>query len=146
MVKLNELKAAKGARKAQKRVGRGRGAGSGCTAGRGNNGARARRGHTNKLYFEGGQTPLSRRLPKKGFTNIFKKVYQIVNVGDLAGLDVKEGDISPEVLAEHGLIRSADEPVKILGKGECDKELSVVADAFSKSAREKLKGAKVRSR
>lgn len=146
MVKLNELKAADGARKAGQRVGRGRGAGTGCTAGKGNNGARARRGYTNKLYFEGGQTPLSRRLPKKGFTNIFRTTHQVVNIGDLAALDVKEGEITPDVLLQHGLIRSADEPVKILGKGECDKELTVVADAFSKSAREKLKAAKVRSR
>jgi large subunit ribosomal protein L15 len=100
------------------------------------NGARGRSGHSNKTYFEGGQTPLTRRLPKKGFTNIFKKSYQIVNVGDLEGIEAKE--IDAQVLFEAGLIHDKNKPVKILGNGELKKAVVVKADAFSKTAREKL--------
>jgi large subunit ribosomal protein L15 len=137
MISLNTLKANDGAVKHKVRVGRGQGSGNGCTAGKGNNGAHARSGATHKLYFEGGQTPLTRRIPKRGFTNPFKLTYQIVNVGDLQGLE--ETEIDAEVLYKNGLIHDKDRPVKILGNGEITRSVNVKAEAFSKTAREKLK-------
>lgn len=138
MIQMNTLKAAEGAREDGKRVGRGQGSGSGCTAGRGMNGAKGRRGHASKAYFEGGQTPLTRRLPKKGFKNPFGTVYQIVNVGDLGKIDPQGKEIDAAVLFENGLIHSKDKPVKILGNGSLAKTVVVKADAYSKAAREKL--------
>jgi large subunit ribosomal protein L15 len=142
MLKLNNLKPGRGARRSSVRRGRGPGSGSGGTAGRGHKGDRARSGTTVRVYFEGGQTPLTRRSPKRGFTSPFKVCYQIVNVGDLSKIDVGDKEIDAKVLYEHGLIRSPDKPVKILGGGELDKQLVVKADAYSASAREKLKMSK----
>jgi len=139
MVRMNNLKPNVGSNKKDVRIGRGQGSGNGCTAGKGMNGAKARRGHKTKFYFEGGQTPLTRRIPKKGFNNIFKKSFQIVNIGDLEKLDVGDKEINAEVLFENGLIHSKDKPVKILGNGELTKDIVVKVDAYSKTAREKLK-------
>jgi large subunit ribosomal protein L15 len=140
MLKLNELKPAVGAKKVAKRIGRGTGSGNGCTAGKGNNGHKARSGSSNKFYFEGGQTPLTRRLPKRGFHSPFKVTYQIVNVSSLEKLDAKE--ITIEIMYENGLIHEADSPVKVLGNGELTKSLIVKAHAFSKSAKDKIDKAK----
>jgi large subunit ribosomal protein L15 len=142
MLKLNNLKPGRGARRAPVRRGRGPGSGSGGTAGRGHKGDRARSGTSVRVYFEGGQTPLTRRSPKRGFTSPFKVRYQIVNVGDLAKIEAGEKEIDAKVLYEHGLIHSPDKPVKILGGGELDRQLVVKADAYSASAREKLKMSK----
>src|SRR6476660_3610612 len=102
-MKLNELKPAEGAVKSRKRVGRGPGSGSAKTSGRGEKGQKSRRGYSSRPGFEGGQMPLVRRLPKRGFTNIWKTEYSVVNLSQLAEL---EGEITPEVLLEHGLVRS----------------------------------------
>jgi large subunit ribosomal protein L15 len=142
MLKLNELKPGPGSRKNTKRLGRGTGSGQGSTAGKGNNGHKARSGSTNKFYFEGGQTPLTRRIPKRGFTNIFRKEYQIVNVGDLEKMALLDKEITVGVLHENGLIHEVDRPVKILGNGELTKNVSVKVHAFSKTAREKIEKAK----
>lgn len=141
MLRLNDLKPEKGKRKS-KRVGRGTGSGTGCTAGRGSNGYGARSGASNKFYFEGGQIPLTRRIPKRGFHNIFKKEYQIVNVADLEKFENNGAEITVELLHENGLIHELDLPVKILGNGELKKTLSVRVHAFSKVAREKIEKAK----
>lgn len=137
MLNLNDLKPTPGSVRNRMRVGRGQGSGNGCTAGRGNNGHRARNGMSEKFYFEGGQTPLTRRTPKKGFISPFKIYYQVVNVGQIESLDIQE--IDAKVLFEHGLIGSPNKPVKILGAGTLTKTVTVKADAYSKSAREKLK-------
>jgi large subunit ribosomal protein L15 len=137
MISLNTIKANEGAVKNKKRIGRGQGSGSGCTAGKGNNGAHARSGATHRLYFEGGQTPLTRRIPKKGFVNPSTVKYQIVNVGDLQ--NIEETEIDSVVLHKNGLIHDKDRPVKILGNGELTRTVTVKVDAYSKTAREKLK-------
>ena len=143
MLKLHDLKPAHGSVKRKKRVGRGCGSGSGTTSGRGNNGAQARSGHSNKLYFEGGQTPITRRLPKIGFNNInFKTRYQIVNVGDIQKVKSDAKEITTQWLYEHGLVHSKDKLVKILGNGELIKGVEVRAHAFSHSARIKIEKAK----
>ncbi|MBD3317209.1 MAG: 50S ribosomal protein L15 [Chitinivibrionales bacterium] len=141
-MKLNDLRPARGATKNERRVGRGRGSGWGKTAARGSNGAKARAGARNKAYFEGGQTPLSRRIPKKGFKNINRVEFQTINVGFLEKLDIAETEIDPAWLHERGLLRSKTKPVKILGNGELTKGLTIKANAFSKSAREKIENAK----
>jgi len=137
---LKDLKPAPGATKERKRVGCGEGSGHGGTSCRGHKGARSRSGHKSRPWFEGGQMPLQRRVPKRGFTNIFKTEYQIVNVGDLERLEGVE-EVTPEVLKKSGLIKKADQPVKILGEGQLTKALQVKANAFSKSAREKIEAA-----
>jgi len=142
MLKLNELKPADGARRKTKRLGRGTGSGTGCTAGKGNNGYKARSGAKNKFYFEGGQIPLTRRLPKRGFTNIFKKEFQIVNVADLEKCTDDTKEITVEYLHKNGLIHEIDRPVKILGNGELTKTITVKVHAFSKTAREKIEKVK----
>lgn len=141
-MKLHELRPAEGSTKRRKRVGRGYSAGQGKTAGRGQKGQGARSGGGKGLYFEGGQLPLVRRLPfKRGFTNIFRIVYEEVNVNDLATA-FNDGDtVTPEALAEAGLIRKADDPVVILGRGDLSVKLTVKAHRFSKSAQEKIEGA-----
>lgn len=136
---LGHLKSAKGSKKRSKRVGRGTGSGHGKTACRGNKGQKSRSGAKTRSWFEGGQMPLQRRLPKRGFTNIFKKSYQIVNVGDLDRLDVPS--VSPETLIEARIIRKKHIPVKILGDGELTKKCEVSAHAFSKRAKEKIEAA-----
>jgi len=142
MLKLNELKPADGSRKTSKRLGRGTGSGQGSTAGKGNNGDNARSGSFNKYYFEGGQTPLTRRIPKRGFTNIFRTEYQIVNVGDLEKIEASDKEITVEFLHQNGLVHEVDRPVKILGNGELSKSITVKVHAFSKTAREKIEKAK----
>ncbi len=142
MFRMNELRPAEGSTRDSKRRGRGTGSGNGKTAGRGHKGAGSRSGTKKKLYFEGGQTPLTRRIPKRGFVNIFKKRYQIVNVGDIVKKEPQDKEVTAEWLHANGLIRSATEPVKILGNGDCAKSIVVKADSFSKSAREKIEKAK----
>ena len=134
---LSTLKPAKGSTKNKKRRGRGEGSGLGVTAGRGHKGYGSRGGRKKRAWFEGGQMPLQRRLPKFGFTNIRKVVSQVVNIGDLQDLaDVKEIDKS--VLVEKGLVRKKNLPVKILGAGELTAKINVKVDAISKSAKEKI--------
>lgn len=142
MLKLNELRPAEGSRKNKKRIGRGGASGRGTTAGFGMNGAKARSGAKNRPYFEGGQMPLTRRLPKRGFTNIFKVYYQIVNVGDIEKIEFEDKEIDPKWFFQKGLIHSAEKPIKILGNGDLSKSVSITANAFSKSAREKIEKVK----
>ncbi|HEX6899631.1 MAG TPA: 50S ribosomal protein L15 [Thermoanaerobaculia bacterium] len=136
-MKLHELSPAKGSKHARKRVGRGPGSGLGKTSGRGEKGQKSRTGYSSRPGFEGGQMPLVRRVPKRGFTNIWKTEYSVVNLSQLADF---EGDVTPEALRERGLVRSGKK-VKVLGDGEIGKPLRVVADKFSKSAREKIEAA-----
>lgn len=134
-VRLSDLRPAKGSVKARKRVGRGIGSGHGKTATRGHKGDKAR-GST-RPGFEGGQTPLHRRLPqKRGFTNIFKKEYAIVNLETLAKLS--EDAVTPELLLEKGIIKRVKSGLRVLGRGELEKAITVRAHHFSKSAREKI--------
>ena len=137
---MDELKPKSGSRKPQRRVGRGVGSGKGRTCGRGQKGAGARSGTRRRPWYEGGQTPLSRRLPKVGFTNVFRVPRQLVNVGDLARLKAGSA-VDPAALAAAGLVRRADRPVKILGQGEISVALQVRVDALSASARQKLEAA-----
>ncbi|MEK6738810.1 MAG: 50S ribosomal protein L15 [Planctomycetota bacterium] len=137
---LKDVKAIPFHRKRQKRVGRGRGSGMGKTSGRGGKGATARSGNETSIQFEGGQTPLYRRLPKRGFNNPFKKKYAIVNVEDLA-LFENGTKVDAEKLVESGLIKKLMDGVKILGDGELKNSLIVVATRFTKVAVEKIKAA-----
>ncbi|MDZ7671413.1 MAG: 50S ribosomal protein L15 [Halanaerobiales bacterium] len=138
---LHDLKPAKGSKKRKRRVGRGTGSGRGYTSGRGANGQNSRSGNKIRPTFEGGQTPLFRKLPKRGFNNIFKKQYSVVNVYQLNNFD--EGtEITPELLQERGLIDNiAKNGVKVLAKGAITKNLTVKAHAFSESAVEKIENA-----
>ncbi len=139
---LSNLKYAEGSKKNVKRVGRGPGSGHGKTATKGMNGQLSRSGAKKKSWFEGGQMPLQRRIPKFGFTNIFKIKFQVVNVQDLQKLaDAKETVINPETLRKYGLVKKADQPIKILGSGELKAKLQVEVNAFSKSAQEKIESA-----
>ena len=137
-MKLHELTYTKGARQTRKRIGRGTGSGQGETAGRGENGQNSRSGGGVRLGFEGGQNPLYRRLPKRGFSNApFKKEYAIINVEQLNKFN--DGDvISNEVLIESGLVSKEKDGIKILGNGTLDKKLTVKANKFSKSAIEAI--------
>jgi large subunit ribosomal protein L15 len=137
-MKLHELRPARGARKTRKRVGRGTASGYGKTAGRGTKGQNSRSGGGVRPYFEGGQLPLVRRLPyKRGFTNIFRVEYSVVNLDRLAGFR-KGSKVDPEALAKAGIIKSPRERVKILGRGELKKALTISAHKFSASAKEKI--------
>jgi large subunit ribosomal protein L15 len=136
-MKLNDLQPAKGSTHSRKRVGRGPGSGLGKTAGRGHKGQKSRSGYRRNLGFEGGQMPLVRRVPKRGFTNVFRTEYAVVNLTQLAEL---EGEVTPATLVARGLVR-AGRPVKVLGDGEIAKALVVSAHKFSKSARAKLEAA-----
>ena len=137
---LSNLKPAKGSTKNKKRVGRGPGSTFGRTAGRGNNGYGSRSGSTSKIHYEGGQTPLMRRLPKRGFTNYpFKKEVQVVNVDIIAALNMDKIDVN--TLIENGIVKKAHLPVKILGNGDIDKAVEIKADMFSASAIKKIKNA-----
>jgi large subunit ribosomal protein L15 len=142
MLTLNAMAPAKGSVRDPKRRGRGIGSGNGKTAGRGHKGAGSRSGTKKKLYFEGGQTPLTRRIPKRGFVNNGRKEFQVVNIGDIEAHESQGKEITGQWLCENGLIRSGSKPIKILGGGEVTKSLVVKADAFSKSAREKIEKAK----
>ncbi len=136
---LGNLKHSKGCKKKNKRVGRGIGSGLGKTCGRGMNGQKSRSGAKSRAWFEGGQMPIQRRVPKRGFTNIFRKEYQIVNVKDLEKVGSKE--VNFENMYKSRLIRKLNKPVKILGNGEIKKPLEVKAHAFSANAVEKIKKA-----
>lgn len=138
MLKLNEIKPAVGSRKKKHRVGRGSGSGWGSTSGRGNNGAKQRSGYSQKDYFEGGQLPLIRRLPKRGFTSVFKKYFQIVNITDINELAKTADCIDASVLYAAGKIYTLSDPIKVLGDGTLEKSVTVKAHAFSKSAEEKI--------
>jgi large subunit ribosomal protein L15 len=139
-MKLHELSPAKGSKHSRKRVGRGPGSGLGKTAGKGEKGQKSRSGYSRRPGFEGGQMPLLRRVPKRGFTNIWKVEVAVVNIGDLADLPENIGAITPEALAERGLVRRG-RPVKVLGNGELSKALTVSAHKFSASARAKIEAA-----
>lgn len=136
-MKLHELRPEPGSRKAPRRVGRGIGSGWGKTSGKGHKGQRARSGGGKGPSFEGGQTPLQRRLPKRGFTNIFKREYAVVNVDALNRFE--DGtEVTVELLKEAGLVRGNPQGVKILGTGELERALTVKVDACSKTAAEKI--------
>lgn len=141
MTELHDLKPAEGSTHSRKRVGRGPGSGKGKTSGRGQKGQRARSGGKQEIgnWFEGGQMPLYRRIPKRGFHSMNRVEYQVVNVRSLA--EVGEEEITPETLRRAGLVGSSREPVKILGDGEVDGAYRVEAHAFSKSAEEKIEAA-----
>ena len=140
---LGTLKYAPGSRKKRKRIGRGQGSGLGKTSGRGEKGARSRAGFKNKLGFEGGQTPLQRRLPKRGFFNRFKKQYQVINLKDLERLeDINQ--IDPKILYERGLIKKKNVLVKVLGTGELNRPVEITAHAFSQGAKQKIEAAQGR--
>ena len=134
-MELNNLKPKKGARHAKKRVGRGPGSGHGKTSGRGEKGQKSRSGYSRMLGFEGGQMPLHRRLPKRGFTNIFKKDYVVVNVSDLERFD-NGATVDEAALRQVGLVKGQHDGVKILGTGELTRKLTVTATKFSKTAKE----------
>ena len=134
-IDLSRLSPAKGARRKAKRVGRGPGSGHGKTATRGSKGQLSRSGRKQYIGFEGGQMPLHRRIPKRGFTNIFRTEYAVVNVGQLAAL---EGEITPERLEREGLVKKIRDGLKVLGDGEVSRPLHVRAHKFSKSAAEKI--------
>jgi large subunit ribosomal protein L15 len=139
---LSNLKFPEGSKKNKKRVGRGPGSGHGKTAARGMNGQLSRSGAKKRSWFEGGQMPLQRRIPKFGFTNIFRINYQVVNVQDLQKLaEAKEKVVNPEILRKYGLVRKTNQPVKILGTGILKGKLQVEVNAFSKSAQEKIESA-----
>ena len=138
-MKLSSLTPVPGSIKNRKRVGRGHGSGLGKSAGRGAEGAGQRSGFKRRPWFECGQMPLARRLPKRGFTNLFKHAFQVVNLDDIDALGLDT--ITPPVLAHPGLVRSALTPVKILGDGELKTKLNVTATAFSNSAKEKIEQA-----
>ena len=139
-MRIHELKKPEGSTKAPKRVGRGQGTGQGTTAGRGMNGQNSRSGGGVRLGFEGGQMPLYRRLPKRGFTNHWAKEYAEVNVKDLNGFD-NGAVVDLDALVEAGIVKQVKDGVKVLGNGELTKELTVKAAKFSKSAAEKIEKA-----
>ncbi|MDN5331567.1 MAG: large subunit ribosomal protein [Tepidanaerobacteraceae bacterium] len=139
-MRLHDLRPAKGSKKRPKRVGRGIGSGHGKTSTRGHKGQNARSGGGVRPGFEGGQMPLVRRIPKRGFTNKFKKEYAIINVEDLNVFE-ENTRVTPELLKERGLIKQIKDGVKVLGDGELKVKLEVVAHAFSSSAKEKIEAA-----
>ena len=139
-MKLHELKPADGARKDRTRVGRGTGSGCGKPSGRGHKGQKSRSGGGVRPGFEGGQMPLYRRLPKRGFTNIFAKKYVSINVSDLNKFDA-DTVVTPELLKETGVISKICDGIVILGRGDLDKKLTVKAARFSESAKSKIEAA-----
>jgi len=142
---LSNLTPAAGSRKKPKRIGRGQGSGHGKTATRGHKGAGSRSGTGHPAWFEGGQMPLVRRLPKRGFFSPFKKEFQIVNVDALQKLSadgkIQNGVVTPDLLVKLGVVKNARTPVKVLGNGELTVKLDVAAHAFSKSAQSKIETA-----
>ncbi|GAA0323483.1 50S ribosomal protein L15 [Bacillus carboniphilus] len=139
-MKLHELKPAPGSRKERNRVGRGIGSGNGKTAGKGHKGQKARSGGGVRLGFEGGQTPLFQRLPKRGFTNINRKEYAIVNLDALNRFE--DGtEVTPELLIETGVVKAEKAGIKILGNGNVEKKLTVKAHKFSSAAKEAIEAA-----
>ncbi len=139
-MKLHELKPAEGSSHARKRVGRGHGSGHGKTAGRGHKGQNARSGGGVRPGFEGGQNPVFRRLPKRGFTNVNRKEYAVVNLHDLNRFE-DGSEVTPQALIESGLVKNPKDGIKILGDGELKVKLTVKADKFSQSAVEKIEAA-----
>ncbi|HHT72887.1 MAG TPA: 50S ribosomal protein L15 [Firmicutes bacterium] len=139
-MRIHELQPAENSRTARKRVGRGIGSGLGKTSGRGQKGQRSRSGGGKGPYFEGGQMPLVRRLPKRGFTNIFQRQFAEVNVGDLNRF-APGTVVTPQLLQESGLIKSVKDGIKILGSGEIKHALTVQAHGFTKSAAAKIQEA-----
>ena len=139
-MRLNELRPAAGSKKKRKRVGCGPGSGHGKTATRGHKGTQSRTGNTRKAHYEGGQMPLQRRLPKRGFTNIFRVEYQVVNVRDLDRFDAN-ATVDVDTLLERGLIRHLNNPVKLLADGEISKPLKVTVHACSAKAKEAVEKA-----
>ncbi|WP_062107631.1 50S ribosomal protein L15 [Bacillus niameyensis] len=136
-MKLHELKPAEGSRKTRNRVGRGIGSGNGKTSGRGQKGQNSRSGGGVRLGFEGGQTPLFQRLPKRGFTNIHRKEFAVVNLDALNRFE--DGtEVTPELLIETGVVRNAKSGIKILAKGNIEKKLTVKANKFSSAAKEAI--------
>jgi len=139
-MKLGNLKPASGSTRSRKRVGRGHGSGLGRSAGRGDKGYHSRSGSKHRPWFEGGQMPLHRRVPKRGFSNfLFKKEYQIVNLSDLERIESEE--INPSILKEKGLVKYALRPIKILGDGDLNKKINITASAFSSTAVQKIQKA-----
>jgi large subunit ribosomal protein L15 len=139
---LSNLRPPKGAKHAKKRVGRGQGSGNGVTAGRGEKGAKSRSGFKHKRGFEGGQMPLHRRVPKRGFQNPFRTEYAVVNLDVIAERFEAGTVVTPELLRERGLLRGAsNEMVKVLARGDIDKALTVRAHKFSGKAAEKIAAA-----
>ena len=137
---LSNLKPSEGSVRGSKRIGRGNASGQGRTTGKGHNGYQARSGTKVRFHFEGGQTPLMRRLPKRGFSNYgFRKVVQIINLDRISALGLKK--INAEILLQKGVIKKSDVPIKILGVGEITSAIEITADMFSRSAIEKLEKA-----
>ncbi|MBM7704947.1 50S ribosomal protein L15 [Metabacillus iocasae] len=139
-MKLHELKPTEGSRKERNRVGRGTGSGNGKTSGKGHKGQNARSGGGVRPGFEGGQTPLFRRLPKRGFTNINRKEYAVVNLDALNRFE-DGAEVTPELLIETGLVSKAKAGIKILGNGTLNKKLTVKASKFSSAAKEAIEAA-----
>ena len=139
-LKLNQLSPAEGSTKSTKRKGRGPGSGLGKTSGRGHKGQKSRSGGGVRPGFEGGQMPLTRRIPKRGFTNIFAKVYNEVNLDQLSIFE-ENAVVTPELLKEKGIVKKDNDGVKILGNGELSTKLTVQAHKFSKAAQEKIEAA-----
>jgi large subunit ribosomal protein L15 len=139
-MKLHEIKPAAGSRRPRRRIGRGPGSGTGKTAGRGHKGQKSRSGYSRARGFEGGQMPLHRRLPKRGFVNIFRKTYLTVNVERLNGLEAGSV-VTPESLHRAGLLKKGRMPVKILGHGELKVALTVQAHRFTRTAAQKIEAA-----
>jgi len=138
---LNNLRPPHGATHAKKRIGRGQGSGNGKTAGRGHKGAKSRSGFKFKRGFEGGQMPLHRRVPKRGFHNPFRVEYEVVNLDTIAARFDAGAVITPELLREHGLVHAAEGKIKILARGDVGKALTVRAHKFSGKAAEKIQAA-----
>ena len=139
-MKLEELRAPEGSSRARKRRGRGNATGQGKTGGRGMNGQKQRSGGKIRLGFEGGQMPLYRRLPKRGFTNIWGTTYAIINVGDLAGFE-SGAEVTPEILKNMGILKRLEDGVKVLGDGELTNSITVKASKFSEAAKAKIEAA-----
>ena len=138
---LSNLRPPKGAKHAKKRIGRGQGSGNGKTAGRGHKGAKSRSGFKFKRGFEGGQMPLHRRVPKRGFHNPFRTEYAVVNLDTLAERFDAGTVVTPELLRERGLIHGTKQPIKVLARGDISKKLTVKAHKFSGKAAEKIAAA-----
>ena len=139
-MKLGSLKPANGSTHSKKRLGRGHGSGLGRSAGRGDKGYHSRSGSKHRPWFEGGQMPLHRRVPKRGFSNfLFKKEYQTVNLSDIEKID--NDTINPSILKENGLVKYALRPIKILGDGDLSNKINIAASAFSSSAIKKIEKA-----
>jgi large subunit ribosomal protein L15 len=139
-MELSNLKPKKGSRHAAKRVGRGPGSGNGKTAGRGEKGQKSRSGYSSKRGFEGGQMPLHRRIPKRGFTNIFKHEYAVVNLSDLERFD-NGATVDEAALRSAGLVKGQNDGIKVLGNGALSKNLTVSATKFSETAKQKIEAA-----